>query len=315
MPEEGQLPPGREPMPVAGVDWLQALFSDLGIRAPHGISWSVDRAEPPLLVEVGLADGPSMEVELRDDGPLARVAVAERVQAHIDAAWEVALPPCPDHRVGLRPGRAAGDAIRWRCPQRDVDCAVGDYDELLWPARAGDERQAAPLLARRLRRRGVTGLNHFGVTDGVVRASVHEGADEEALRAAAAPLVVEIEWVPPVGWARSQGPDGESLFITNAAVHLARLAGPLGRSPSGHLQVGQSEVRLSFAHRIGAPGDPLLADADGVRFADEGDEVVCGGGFAPSGPLRDTRGVFMVGHITRVDHPAVPARTGTAHPR
>lgn len=307
------MSPGREATPVSGVDWLRALFSDLGIRAPHGISWSVDRAEPPLLVEVGLADGPSMGVELRDDSPLARIAVAERVQAHIDTAWDVALPPCPDHRVGLRPGRA-GDAIHWRCPQRDVDCVVGDYDELLWPPRSEDERRAAPLLVRRLRRRGVTGMSRLGVTDGVVRASVHEGADEEALRAAAAPLVVEIEWMPPVGWVRTQGPDGESLSITNAVMRLARLAGSLGRSPSGRLQVGQTEVRLSFAHRIGAPGSPLLSDAAGVRFADEGDEVVCGGGFAPSGPL-GTRGVFMVGRITRVDHPAVPGRTDMAHPR
>jgi hypothetical protein len=302
MPDQGQLPPGRESTSAPGLDWLAALFSDLGIRAPHGISWSADRAELPLLVEVGLADGPSMKVELRNDSPLARMAVAERVQAHIDAAWDVGLPPCPDHRIGMRLVRA-DSVIHWRCPECDVACAVGDYDELLWPPRAGDEQQAAPLLARRLRRRGVTGLGRFGVTDGVVRASVHEGADEGALRAAAAPLVVEIEWVPPVGWARSHGSDGESLSITNAPMHLAGLAGPLGRSASGGLQVGQSEVRLSFAHRIGAPGYPLLCDADGVRFADEGDEVVCAGGFAPSEPVRDARGVFMVGRITRVDHP------------
>lgn len=293
------MPAGSEPPQTASVDWLGDLFSDLGIRAPHGIRWSADRYEPPLLVEVGLADGPSLQVALRDDGPLARMAVAERVQAHIDAAWDVALPPCPDHRVGLRADRA-GDAIHWRCPDGDVDCAVGDYDQLLWPPRVEDERRAAPLLGHRLRRRGVTGMSRWSVTDGVVRARVHEGANEEALRAAAAPLVVEIEWVPPVGWARRQGPDGESLFITNAAIHLARLAGPLRRFPSKSLQVGQTEVRLSFPHRIGPPGGPLLLDADGARFADEGDEVSCDGGFAPPGPVGGTRGVFVIGRITRL---------------
>ena len=305
MPGGGQTPAGPEPPPTAGVDWLSALFSDLGIRAPHGISWSADRSEPPLLVKVGLADGPSLEVVLRDDRPLARIAVIERVQAHIDAAWDVALPPCPDHRVGLRPGRA-GAAVHWRCAQGDVDCAVGDYDELLWPPRAEDERRAAPLLGDRLRRRGVTGVSRWRVADGVVRASVHEGADEEALRATAAPLRVDIEWVPPVGWARRTDPDGESLSITNTAMRLARLAGPLRRSPSGSLQVGQTEVRLSFPHRIGPPGGPLLSDAAGVRFADDGDEVVCGGGFAPSGPVRGTRSVFVVGCITRLPDGSSP---------
>lgn len=265
--------------------------------------------EPPLLVEVGLADGPGLEVVLRDDGPLARIAVAERVQAHIDAAWDVALPPCPDHRVGLRPGRA-GASVRWRCAQGDVDCAVGDYDELLWPPRAEDQRRAAPLLGDRLRRRRVTGLARWSVADGVVHAKVHQGADQEAIRAAAAPLQVEIDWVPPVGWARTQGPDGESLSITNTAMRLARLAGPLRRSTSGSLQVGQADVRLSFPHRIGPPGHPLLSDADGVRFADDGDDVVCGGGFAPSGPLRGTPAVFVIGRITRLPKASSPYPPG-----
>jgi len=60
---------------------------------------------------------------------LTRMAVAEPVQAHVDAAWDVALPPCPDHRVGLRRGRAEATA-RWRCAQGDMDCAVGDYSSV-----------------------------------------------------------------------------------------------------------------------------------------------------------------------------------------
>ncbi len=41
----------------------------------------------------------------------------------------------------------------------------------------------------------------------------------------------------------------------------------------------------------------VALDADGVPFAEEGDEVVCAGGFAPSGPVRGTCGNFLVGRI------------------
>ena len=284
-------------MPGDPVAWLEAVFADLGIRAPHGIGWSVDRAEVPLRLRVALADGPVTEVVLRDDGPLALIAVVEQVQGHIDAGWDVALPPCPDHAAGLVPVRA-GNEVRWRCPHGDADCAVGDYDDLLWPPHPEDHDRTGMLLGARWHRRGIRGVARWSVTGKVVQATVHEGTDEAAVRAAAAPLDMELEWIPPVGWARRDGPDGDTLTITNAAMHLARLAGPLHRSPSGGLQVADTAVRLLFEHRIGAPGGPLLLDAGGVPFADEGDQVVCGGGFT-SGPVQDTPGVFLAGQITR----------------
>ncbi|MBO0731676.1 MAG: hypothetical protein J2P57_20620, partial [Acidimicrobiaceae bacterium] len=111
-------------MATDAITWLEALFADLSIRAPHAIGWSVDRAELPLRLRVALAGGPVIEVEARDDGPLARIAVVEQVQRHIDAGWDVTLPPCPNHGNGLAPVRAGKD-VRWLCPYGDGDCAVG----------------------------------------------------------------------------------------------------------------------------------------------------------------------------------------------
>jgi hypothetical protein len=87
-------------------------------------------------------------------------------------------------------------------------------------------------------------------------------------------------------------------------MQLARLEGPRRRSFSGGLQVGNVPVQLAFQHRVGPPSGPLLLDADGAPFADEGDGVVCGSGFAPSGPVRGEHGIFVVGQIARVpvDH-------------
>jgi hypothetical protein len=202
------------------------------------------------------------------------------------------------HGIGLRAVRA-DDEVRWRCPDGDVDCAIGAYDEPLWPPLPGDP-EAAPLLARRLQRLGVRGASAFGVTDGVVKARLHEGSDEAAFRAAAAPLAVEIRWIPPVGWARQDTPDGELLTVTNAAMMRAALRGRLRRSGSDGLLVGDTKIRLSMAHQLGPAGGPLLLDADGTPFAEEGDEVRCGGGFLPQSPVPGDRPIFSASSITRV---------------
>ncbi|MBO0731808.1 MAG: hypothetical protein J2P57_21290, partial [Acidimicrobiaceae bacterium] len=76
--------------------------------------------------------------------------------------------------------------------------------------------------------------------------------------------------------------------------------------PSEGLQVGSVAIRLLFEHRVGPPGEPLLLDANGVPFANEGDQVVCCGGFAPGSPVRGTRGIFTVGQITRISRATSP---------
>jgi len=284
-------------VPGETVAWLEGLFADLSVRAPHGITWEVDRDEPPQRLRVSLAGyGPVADLEVPDSALVSRLAVAQQVQRHVDAGWAVALPPCPDHGSGLVLGRA-DDELRWRCPHGDADCAVGDYQELLWPPRS--EYHAGSLLGERWRRRGVRGVARWSVQNGVVQVTLHEGADEDAVRDAAAPLAVELEWIPPVGWARRQENDGETLAITNAMMWLARLDGPLRRSSSDELQVGGTPVRLSFEHHVGAPGEPLILDGDGVPFANEGDRVICAGGFAPSGPVSGDQQVFQVDQMTR----------------
>ncbi|MGH9072074.1 MAG: hypothetical protein ACRDX8_13140 [Acidimicrobiales bacterium] len=296
------------------VPWLKALFQDLHTRSPHAILWDLDGVLPPLKVRVQLTEeGPRAEIALPEDRPLARLRVAERVQRQVHSHWEVDLPPCPDHGTGLK-AVLSGEEIRWRCPHGDVDCAAGDYQELLWPPGPEDERQAAPLLGDRWKRRGIRGVQSWSVHHGVVRATVHEGTDLGAVARAAAPFRVDFERVPPVGWARQQDPDGETLMITNAPMHLAQLSGRLHRSAAGGLQVGGTEVRLLMRHRVGPLDGPLLLDANGMPFADEGDMLIGCGGYEPAGPVRGAgNGVFAVGKITRVST-ATPPKAEAVQP-
>jgi hypothetical protein len=281
------------------VAWLTVLVQDLEARlSSGGINWTVDRTEVPLRARVdavhGPVAGPGIELELTGDDPVARVVFIGQLQQVVYEERQISLPPCPEHGIGLR-AVADGNDVRWRCPHGDWDCAIGEYDEPFWPVYGGE---AAPMLGRRFDRRGVTGLMSWGVSNGAVQAHVHEGADEVSIRAAAAPLPVDITWIPHIGWARRDEPEGEMLTITNTPMLLARLAGELRRSSTGTPMVGDVAVHLSFEHRLGGPGEPLILDPDGVRFADQGDEVICCGGFS-RGPVQGQE-TFYVGSIVRV---------------
>jgi len=85
-------------------------------------------------------------------------------------------------------------------------------------------------------------------------------------------------------------------------MRLARLDGALCRAaPEDECDflVGNTRVRLGPDHLIGEPGSPLLMDADGVAFANEGDQVSCGGGAVPHGPVRtDKPSIFHAGQIS-----------------
>jgi hypothetical protein len=292
------------------VEWIKAMFDDCQMRAPFGVGWSLDRAEPPLTATVTPADCSTGQFVLRRDGVNGRITFAQHVQAFLNVELGTPVPPCPTHQLGLVPVRA-DDAVAWRCPRGDFDAAVGDYREALWPPgpdmATGD---IAPMLARRFRRRRLTGISSFGIQERdsrrVAAIRLRPDADDAAIRAAADPIPVEIEQVDAVRTVRSQRPatDREpahrALTIVGAPMRLAAKRGTLRRAaPTDDCDVfvGETRVHLIPEHRIGASGGPFVLDADGLPFANEGDPVCCVGGYAPPGPIQDTPGIFNAGEL------------------
>jgi hypothetical protein len=292
------------------VAWIQGLFDDCSCRAPFGIGWDLDRAEPPVTATVTPADCSSAQVTLVRDGVLERISFAERLQAFLDVELDRPVPPCPVHRVGLMAGRV-GDAVHWRCPAGDFACRVGAYQDALWPPSPDeDPHRIGPMLARRFSVRGVAGIHSFGVElrDGgwVARITIRPDADELAIRAAADPVLIEIESVEGVRTIRAQRsatetePAHRALSLVGMPMRLAALRGVLRRARAQDacdFLVADTRVRLLPEHRVGPAGSPVVLDLSGVPFADEGDAVCCVGGFAPAGPVRGRTAVFNAGEL------------------
>jgi hypothetical protein len=292
------------------LEWITRLFGDCLARAPFGVAWEVDRAEPPLVVSVMPADMPTGYVSLDRDDIRGRIDFACRLQALLDVALDQPVPRCPAHDLGLTPARV-GNEMTWTCSEQDFRCGVGDYElSAFWPPAQADT-WAAPMLSRRFQKYGVSGLSRFSVDDHdgqlLARVAVRPEADEQAVRDAAAPLRVEISHVPGISTVREwlpatdREPAHEILRLRGVATRAARLDGALHRaSPEDDCDfvVGSTRVRLAAAHVIGELGSPLLQGSDGVAFADEGDQVSCGGGFAPRGPVQGGTPIFNAGQIS-----------------
>ncbi len=265
---------------------------------------------------------PTGFVRLDRDDVRGRIDFVCRLQAFLDVAFDQPVPACPTHNLGLAPTRA-GDDVIWSCPKGDLRCEVGAYElAAFWPPTRADS-WAAPLLAKRFRQSGVSGLSGFSVDDRdgqlVARIEVRPDADDDAVRSAASPLLVEFTRVPAISTVRKwcppteREPAHETLTLTGVAMRLARLDGTLRRAaPEDDCDflVGDTRVRLAAAHVIGEPGRPVLMDEDWVRFADQGDQVSCGGGGGPAGPVRTDRpSVFHAGQISVYrDEPATKPR-------
>jgi hypothetical protein len=156
------------------------------------------------------------------------------------------------------------------------------------------------MLAERFRRHGLRGIAGFAVElrDGrwVSRIRLRPDADEQAVRAAAEPLVVEVDQIEAVSTVVEHRPSTERepahrvLTLRGTPIRLAALRGTLERADLDDdcdFLVGTTRVRLLPDHRIGQPGESLVLDGNGTAFAAVGDEVCCVGGFAPAGPIRD----------------------------
>ena len=303
------------------LDWLEDLFADIGFRARPGVLWSVDSRELPITVT--LKAGEEALGALVLDGPDLIDAVctfAAELQEMLQPALRVGVPPCPAHARILVPRRIP-DRIEWQCPEGDFSCNLGEYQEALWPP-GPEERDAAPLLASRLSRRGLKWSTlEMTSKDGawVPTITLQVDTDERAVRAAVAPLVAELHRTSPAYTVREDhaGTSGKSpyrsLSLEGTPRLLALLRGALRRAPEGDscdfLVEGTPghhiRVRLAPEHSVGAVGDCVIRDASGEPFADDGDSVECVGGGAPGSRVEGDPPYFYAWELRVLQQPGL----------
>lgn len=301
------------------IQWLEGLFDDMTMRIRTGVTWTSDAAVPPLTVHVRPADRPTRSLPLHRDGVGDLRSFAVTVQEALNPLLGVSAPSCPAHGVALEPIET-DDHVRWRCPEGDFSCAVGDYRGALWPPGPDDvDADLGSLLGHRLKRRGLLrGVAHWSVRrdEGMLVGTIalRPTADEAAIRDVAEPVALQVTHVEPIATKRlhepadDTGPARRVLTISGpGAMRAARLEGILrraGRSDDCDFLVeGRSgghcvRVRLAPDHRRGDLEGPVVLDHTGAPFADDGDEVVCGGGFNPGSRVEGEPGVFVAGRLS-----------------
>lgn len=283
------------------VDWLQALFSDIGFRARPAVIWSASSRSLPITVT--LKAGEDAVGALVLDGSNVAEAVCgftAELQSLLKPFIGGGLPPCPTHGLSLV-AKQNLDMLEWRCTEGDFSCALGEYEESLWPPGA-DERDAAPMLASRLTRRGMRWWS-LEVTRGesgwVAKITLQPGTDAGSVRDVVAPMSAELHFAEPAYTVLEDHADGprsvpyRSLSLRGALQQSALLRGILRRATDGDncdfLVEGQHQqrvrVRLLPDHSILPGEDMIVADHLGKPFATDGDNVECGGGFARVSPV------------------------------
>jgi len=298
------------------VDWLERVFDDLGVRFKPALLWKIKSTHLPITVEVKAGEGPGTTLVFNgEDLGDAVIRLAGDLQAWLVAGLGAEVPPCPTHRGALSPSRTDVQP-EWRCPEGDLNCAIGDYRDAIWPLGL-DERpgDVAAMLGRRLHRRGLREFSGWSaeLRDGcwVAEIDVRPNADEDAIRAAAAPIAVKFTQVGPVRTERYESPATGSerafraLTLRRTMMHLAVLQGTLGRAsiadrcdflvegPAGHVV----RVVLRPEHRIGPATGAVILDSAGQPFASAGDSVLCVGGFLPESHLEGERMPFSAGEL------------------
>jgi hypothetical protein len=183
----------RAPEADPVLQMVDLVLGDLSVRSRMYVGRRSEEGDAETFViqtgeegrfRVGLPD-------LASDESIQRVAAD--CSAHLAEVLGTPVPLCPRHDHAVVAAVVQGQ-LRWVCPDGEWRCGLGEYAELAWPQFAVE--LLAPILARRLERRGIIGVVTIGVRvteQGVVAEfGIAEVTPDliQALRDAAAPLGV-----------------------------------------------------------------------------------------------------------------------------
>jgi hypothetical protein len=183
----------RERDPVLHL--IDAVLGDLAVRSAMHVGRRAGDGDAETFV-IQMGEEGRLRVTLPDlasDASIEATVAAAQTQLHVVLGAPV--PLCPRHSHALV-GIASQGHLSWVCPNGEWRCRVGDYAELTWPQ--SDVDSLAPILAGRLRRRGISGVTTIGVRQGehgpVADFGVREMSADlvQALSDAAAPLPTDL---------------------------------------------------------------------------------------------------------------------------
>lgn len=130
---------------------VDAVLTDLAVRTGRFVGRRAkDGDRETFVIQTGEEGRLRLELpDLRSDRSIE--AMVTQAQAHLTQRLGDPVPLCPLHDHPLV-GASVDGRLRWRCPDGQWECALGDYEEQTWPQL--DVPSLAPILSRRLRRRG-----------------------------------------------------------------------------------------------------------------------------------------------------------------
>lgn len=131
---------------------VDAVLTDLAVRSAMYVARRREDGDARTFV-IQTGEEGRLRLDLPDpDSDTSVMTCVAAAQSHLEQVLGVPVPLCPVHDHALV-GVASGGELRWVCPHGAWECALGDYEEQTWPQT--DVSSLAPILSRRLRRRGV----------------------------------------------------------------------------------------------------------------------------------------------------------------
>jgi hypothetical protein len=142
---------------------VDAVLIDLAVRSAMYVARRrEDGDRDTFVIQTGEEGRFRLSLPDLDSDTSVEATVAE-AQAHLGRVLDAPVPLCPLHQHALV-GAVANGMLTWVCPNGEWECALGDYEELTWPQL--DVRSLAPILSRRLQRRGTfPAVRSIGVTE------------------------------------------------------------------------------------------------------------------------------------------------------
>ena len=139
--------PERDPL----LQLIDAALGDLAVRSAMFVARRAEEGDRDTFV-IQTGEEGRFRLNLPDlDSDESIEATVAQAQTHLAHVLGAPVPLCPAHGHALV-GAVANGVLTWICPDGKWECALGDYEERTWPQL--DVRSLAPILSRRLHRRG-----------------------------------------------------------------------------------------------------------------------------------------------------------------